>query len=155
MTILLQEKTFKLIESEQDCQAIIAFAVKHGEVFERLQDGFANAPATIEDGLHILVQPIFFTVDAGTIAMAFEAPKRKRRWGDGHQFTFSIAARQPGDKGLLAVGPSFAVGLFRMQQAIQAADTIFSLGFDPRPSLNIALKKYAAQIESALYWLAR
>lgn len=149
------DKTFKLIKSEEDYEAIVAFAVEHLDVFERLEEVFANAPATVKDGLHLLAKAVFLTVDALTTSLAFKEPKAKRRFGNGHRVTFSINARQPGEKGLLAVGPAFAVGLFRMQQAVQAADVIYTLGFDASPGLNTALEDYAAQIRSALYWLAR
>jgi hypothetical protein len=149
------DKTFKLFESEEEYQAVVAFVYENSDVFERLEDLFANAPAAIENGLHILAKPIFFTVDAMTISLAFKAPKRKWRFGRGHHTTFSVTSRQPGEKGLSAVGPSFAIGLFRMQQAVQAADAISALGFDARPGLESVLKEYAAQIQSLLYWLGR
>jgi len=149
------DKTFQLFESEEEHQAIVAFVFENSDVFERLEDVFANAPAVISNGQHLLAKPVFLTVDAVTVSLAFKAPKRKSRPGDGHRITFSIAARQPGEKGLSAVGPSFAVGLFRMQQAVQAADIIYSLGFDARPGLESALEEYAAQLRSVLSWLRR
>ena len=149
------DNTFKPFESEEEYQAVVAFVYENSDVFDRLEDLFANAPAATKNGLHVLAKPIFFTVDAMTISLAFKAPKLKRRFGSGHHTTFSVASRQPGEKGQSAVGPSFAIGLFRMQQAVQAADAISTLGFDARPGLESVLKEYAAQIQSLLYWLGR
>jgi hypothetical protein len=149
-----REDTFPLIRSEEDRRNITAFTLRHGHVFERLSDAFANAPASIVNGRHVLARPVFMTVDADRVALSRKEPKDKPVPGKGHRVTFSLNARDPGEHGTAAIVMAVAVGTMRIQHALQMCDRIHAAGTDPSQALYPLLDEYIEQIRSASHWLA-
>jgi hypothetical protein len=149
-----KKPTFKTIASEEELELLKAFFLKHQRVFMRLADAFDHAPASIEDGVHVLADPLFFTVDAQGVALSRKEPKRKRADGNCGRVTFLLRARQQGEHGTNAIALATAIGTLRMQQAIQMADLLAQNGVDPTEALDNVLAEYAAQIESMSYWFA-
>jgi hypothetical protein len=149
-----QEPTFKVLASEEERELLTEFFLKHRRVFMRLANAFDNAPASIEDGAHVLAAPLFLTVDTKDIVLSRKEPKRKRACGNHNCVTFMLRAREQGEHGTNAIVMATAIGTLRMQQAMQMADLLAQNGVDPSEALNNVLAEYAAQIESMSHWFA-
>lgn len=145
-----QAPTFEVLASEEERELLKEFFLKHQRVFMQLADAFEHAPASIEDGAHVLAEPFFLTVDVKNISLARKPPKRKR----GFRSTFSLHAREPGEHGINAIVMATTIGTLRMQQALLMADLLAQNGVDPSEALDNVLADYVAQIESMSHWFA-